>query len=109
MHNAYASGVRGGERLTWAELSAGGTSANPEVRRSTRLACLAKPGRQVAAGVQDAPDVDVVALLEVEDQVRKPANGPEPQVRRVQRVAVTQRAGRGMERNVGERAFEEWR
>jgi hypothetical protein len=36
-------------------------------------------GRDVSPGVEDAPDVDVVRLLDVDDLVGEPADRPRPQ------------------------------
>src|ERR1700745_2171507 len=60
--------------------------------------CFGLPhqGGNVAAAVKHSPHVDVIRLLQVEDQVRKPAHRPAPQPRDVKLIGVTGRPAPGV-------------
>jgi len=49
--------------------------------------------RYIPAFMQDAPQIDVIFLLDIKGQVRKPANLLEPETRDIQRVRITGRSG----------------
>ena len=66
----------------------------------TRIHVTEEPGRDVALAMQHAPDVDVVASLDVEDQMRVARQRPEAQTGEVQLVCVAGRASGGMESDV---------
>jgi hypothetical protein len=44
---------------------------------------LAHPGRNIAIAMKNAPDINVIAAFDIEDQVRVLLQGPEPQTRQV--------------------------
>lgn len=56
--------------------------------------CLAQPSRDVALSVQDAPHVQVIRGLQVEDHVWEAAQQPRAQVREIELGRVARRASR---------------
>ena len=58
------------------------------------------PRRDVALAMQHAPDVDVIATLDVEDEMRIARQRPESQIGKVQLVGIAGRPGGWMAADV---------
>lgn len=50
--------------------------------------------------MQDAPYLDMLGLLEIEEQVRIPGHGPRPETRNVELMGITRRTGARMATDV---------
>ena len=67
-------------------------------RRGSSLQA-AQPGRDVSMGVQYAPDIDVIVLLDVEDEIRVALQHPATQPRKRKLMSRSRRSGGGMIRD----------
>ena len=72
-------------KLQWYENPLGATpcrfESGPRHHASSHRVGLVHPGKDVAVTVQDAPDIDVIAALYVEDDVRMLLQRPVTQAR----------------------------
>ena len=67
---------------------------------------LAHPCRDIALAMKDAPDINVIAAFDIEDQVRVLLQRPESQIRQVEFMGVPRRSRAGMPADVAVRALQ---
>ena len=74
--------------------------------QASRAAGFLHPGRDVTLPVQHTPDVDVVGVLDIEDQIGIPSQRPGTKARQVQLVGVSRRASGRMPADVAVRVLQ---
>jgi hypothetical protein len=99
----------GRTRFAWGNPTDGVTKREGTIDRAgqpSRVAGFLQTSRDVTLPVQHTPDVDVVEVLDVEDQIAIPRQRPAAKVRQVQLVGVSRRASVRMPADVAVRVLQ---
>lgn len=81
-------------------------SRSPQRMPRSHAVWFLHPSRDVTLPVQHTPDIDVVGVLDVEDQIGIPSQRPGAKARQVQLVGVSRRASGRMPADVTVRVLQ---